>query len=694
MIVKVYNRYAPIRYEMNSLRREYNGEVHALNHFALGKKVIDISLSSSGRQMAVISKDRNDRYALQLLEAQELPDTWYVSINWMMNSPMRSVCMADKAPYIVVASDNSTLSFLEPNPFDGVVHTEWMKKYNTSTLRSAALAGSGAFVLAGCEDGTIFAYNTKGENIWRCTLGSSVEALSISAREDLIFAGCNGGDLAAISPSGEICWEYHHSAPLQSLALSLDGQNCIAGYGDGKVLIFECKKSNPALSFDLDKPPEGISYSKNGEMALLWSSDRCILMQKDTIIWDGRLAAPSGSPLIVRNAQLFPDGRNFVVGASDGSSERLVFYSVTTCQEKRAAAEASATLEAGTSLYKQGDYKGALSLFMHAESLVGPSLTSTFYRGQTLLQLKETKNAEDLFLKCLRHEGAQERETFMIQGIAALHLKKEKEAFDLFKQAASLARDDTSAQYALAVTKHLISNREIPCPPPLDDCMVAGLPIDLSPFILPNTVFTVDKCFLIPCRAEALEMVTRKGLYLNQVEKGIDTGYDIKKGDVGVVIDIIEDRILGPFEAAGYPQIRKPMPGTDPAEFIRSKKNVLAIRLKKPEEIHVVQKASEILKSNRIEVMISRNGEPYVTHPVVDGDACADILYHFGLAEKAVQYPGMNEIVSIVGGNLAGAKARVKGINRGQGTVMVELCDVSVAVPIMLNREMVAWKRR
>jgi tetratricopeptide (TPR) repeat protein len=689
--IKVDKRYACMCYQMYSPQIQNNCDVTCLKDFAVGTRVTDISMALSGNQMVVISKDQKGRDVLKFFEAQKLPDAWYVSINWMMNLPLKSVSLTEEGPYITASSENSFLSFLIPNPFDGVVRTDWMKRFAFSPLRSIASSNSGTTVLAGCEDGTLFAYQPHGEQRWKCALGSSVEALSISADGSSIVAGCRDGALLGINSSGEILEEYQYSSPVQSLALSPDGKDCAVGYEDGHVLFFENDLKDPARSFDRNEPPCGISYSKNGEMIFLWSPDECTLVHQHDIVWNGHLSSPSGSQLPIRCARISPDGKFFVAAVSDGDSELLKFYSITTHQEKSAWSEARSVFATGITLYKQGKYDGALSLFTHAENLVGPSLRSTFSRGEALYKNNDTKSALELFQKCLAYEKSEDRETLMMMGIAALHLKKENKALDLFKNAASLVHNDSSVQYALTMTQYLANNREGTCPPPLGDCMVAGLPIDLSPFIVAPSAKKYEKCFLMPCRGEALEQVTRSGIYVTQVQKGIDAGYNIKKGDIGIVIDVIDNRLIGVFEAAGFPQTRRPIPGNDPIEFVRSKKNVLSIRLQKPKNPEIIEKASEILKSIKTEILMTRDGEPYITRPLIEGDVCANVLYYFGLAERAVRYPKINDIVQIVKGDLAGAKACVKEFDQKQGTVTIELCDVTIAVPIVLKREMITW---
>lgn len=684
--LKVPKRYGCMCYQMYSIQILNGGDVKYLNDFAIGTRVTGMSMASSGNQMAVISRDQKDKNILTFLEAQQLPATWYVSIKWMMNMPLKAVCLAEKGPYIVVASENSFLSFLVPNPFDGMVHTEWMKRFPISPLRSTALSSMGTIVLAGCEDGTVFAYRPDGEHLWKCTLGSSVEDLSTSANGELIVAGCRDGSIIILNSSGEILQEYQNTSSVLSLAISPEGTEQTVGYEDGHVSIFENDRKDPVLSFDRIEPPCGISYSKNGDMILLWSPTKCTLVHKRNVIWDGDLP---GSPQHIRDAVLSPDGTFFVAGVSDNNSEWLKFYSIVTHQEMAARSEARGVIATGISLYTQGKYDAALSMFSHAESLVGPSLKSTFYRGETLSNLNDDKNAHDQFQKCLTYDDQQDRETLMMMGIAALHLKKEEKALDLFQHAESLEHNDASVHYAVAMTEYLLNSREGTCPPPLDDCMVAGLPIDLSSFLTSSSATKYERCFLIPCKTEALEQITHSGIYTTQVQRGIDAGYDIKKGDIGIAIDVVQDRLIGVFEASGFPQVRKPMPGRDPIDLVRSKKNILLIRVQKPDTFDIIKDASKILKSIKTEILMSRDGEPYIVSPVLKGDACSNVLYHFGLADKAVRYPEINDIILIAYGDLAGSKACVKGINRKEGTVTVELCDVTIAIPIEVKREMI-----
>ncbi|WP_243669271.1 hypothetical protein [Methanoculleus chikugoensis] len=77
--------------------------------------------------------------------------------------------------------------------------------------------------------------------------------------------------------------------------------------------------------------------------------------------------------------------------------------------------------------------------------------------------------------------------------------------------------------------------------------------------------------------------------------------------------------------------------------------------------------------------------------PVFEGEDAAHILYHFGLAPKPVPpYPQVGTIVKITGESFKGAEAIVTSIDRERGgKITVELCDVVVAVPIELDRDMV-----
>jgi transcription antitermination factor NusG len=76
-------------------------------------------------------------------------------------------------------------------------------------------------------------------------------------------------------------------------------------------------------------------------------------------------------------------------------------------------------------------------------------------------------------------------------------------------------------------------------------------------------------------------------------------------------------------------------------------------------------------------------------NPTFEGEAASHILHYFGLGQKMVPYPQVGAIVKITNENFEGDKAMVTSIDREKGKVTIELCDVVVAIPIELDRDMV-----
>ena len=276
-----------------------------------------------------------------------------------------------------------------------------------------------------------------------------------------------------------------------------------------------------------------------------------------------------------------------------------------------------------------------------------------------------------------------------MKGIAALRLNKDDVAHTIFEDAARLSSNDSIAQYLLKLVQYRKSKGETSCPAPIGDYVVGGIHINLASLIPSSVPNKYTKCFIMPCHSDEANEILEKQMFVTQVGKSIDAGYNIRKGDAGLILDVDSNCLVGVFEAQSFPRIGPLMPSFTSVRVGKATKNVLSIAVAPVGPLQSIPNARSIITSLRRDVLASRTSGVFMAKPVFEGEDASHILHYFGLSTKPVPYPQVGAIVKITSESFQGAEAMVTSIDRERGKVTVELCDVVVAIPIELDRDVI-----
>ncbi|NLB54710.1 MAG: hypothetical protein GX811_02910, partial [Lentisphaerae bacterium] len=435
-----------------------------------------------------------------------------------------------------------------------------------------------------------------------------------------------------------------------------------------------------------------ISFSRSGETILICLDRKLVLIDHSNVVWAGLPTRDRESGFTLCGAALSADSSYCIAAIRRGSTtDCLRFCSIKLPQMLIRDAEAEACIKEGTELFQRKKYAEGFDCFVRAEKLSVPSVFTVFCKAESLFHLDEPKRANEFYRECLRFNStkAGSTDTCIIRGIAALRLNNEDLAYSAFSDAERLSPNDPTARYLLALVRYRKSKGEVSCPAPIDDYSVDGIPVNLAsliPSVVPNNY---KKCFIMPCHSDEADEILGNKMFTTQVTKSIDAGYNVAKGDAGLIYNVDSDCLVGVFEAHSFPRIGPLMPSFTSARVGKSRKNVLSIAVVPVEPLQSISNGRSIITSLGREVLVSRTSGAFMVNPVFEGEDAAHILHHFGLASKPVPYPQAGTIVKITEESFKGAEAIVTSIDRERGKVTVELCDVVVAIPIELDRDMV-----
>ncbi len=675
--------------EMTCFESNLKGEVTYLKDFEIGRSIIGIS-AISGNTMALVARDRANIDYIYFLECQTPPHDWYVSITWKTDEKLSSVHLSDDSLLLYTLSE-SRLSCYVPDPFEGILQRRWIVELAHGERRCTAIPITGAMIALGSRTGTVTVYLSDGSRAWSADISSTITTLAFSNTGDLLAIGCNSGDLYLYTGLGDHILTRKFDYSIHSLAFSPGCANLAISFEHGKTQIFGPDLGAPLKTSTFIGPVQHASFSGSGETILLCLDRKLVLIDHHNVVWAGLPTRNRESAPTLRGAALSADSSYCIAAIRRGNADCLRFYSIKLPQILVKGAEAKACIKEGTAQFQRKRYAEALDWFVRAEELAGPSLFTAFCKGESLFHADELKRANELYHDCLSFDDTDPTsiDACIMRGIAALRLNKEDMAHAIFEDAIRLSPNDSTARYLLTLVQYRKSKGGMSCPAPIDDYVVDGIPVSLASLIPSLTPNKYKKCFIMPCYSDEVDGILKKQMFTTQISKSIDARYNIGKGDAGFILDVNSDCLIGVLEAQSFPRIGPLMPSFTSVRVGRSTKNALSISVAPVGSLKSVSNARSIITSLGREVLVSRTSGPFLADPVFEGGDVVHILYHFGLAQKPVPYPQVGTIVKITNENFNGAKAMVTSIDRNKGKVTVELCDVVVAIPIELDRDMV-----
>jgi hypothetical protein len=677
---------------MTCFGSDLKGEVTSLKDFEIGKSITGIS-TISGNTVALIARDRANTDYIYFLECQAPPHDWYASIIWKTYERLSSVHLSDDTPLIYTLSE-SRLSCYIPDPFEGILQRRWTMDLVHGEEYCTAIPTTGAMIALGSSSGTVTVYLSGGTRSWSADLSSIITALAFSDSGDFLAVGCSTGDLHIYTGHGDHVLTRKFDRSIYSLAFSPDCAKIVVGFDDGKTQIFGPDLGAPLKTSTFICPVRQVSFARSGETILICLDRKLVLIDHHNIIWSGLPTCNCESALTLSGAALSADSSYCIAAIKRGNADFLRFYSIKLPQMLVKEAEAEACIKEGTAHFQYKEYAEAFDCFLHAEKLAGPSLFTTFCKGESLFYVDELKRANEFYYECLGFDDTNlaSTDTCIMKGIAALRLNKEDVAHAIFEDAIRLFPNDSTIQYLLTLVQYRESRGEISCPAPIDDYVIDGIPVSLAsllPSLVPNKY---TKCFIMPCYSDEIDEILEKQMFTTQVGKSIDAGYNVGKGDAGLIFDIDSNNLIGVFEAQSFPRIGPLMPSFTSIRVGKSTKNVLSISVAPVGSLKSVPNARSIITSLGRDVSVSRTSGAFMVKPVFEGEDAAHVLHHFGLAPKRVPYPQVGTIVKVTNGPFKGTEAMVTSIDRERGKVTVELCDVVAAIPIELNRDTVEFQ--
>lgn len=119
----------------------------------------------------------------------------------------------------------------------------WNFTGTNAIIEDATISADGKYVVAGASvsgwDGTLYAFNSDGDVLWKIPISSAILPVAISPDDSLVVAGTNWG-ITAFDNSGMLVWNYT-GATASALAISAVGSQVLAGlwqYSGPAILLF------------------------------------------------------------------------------------------------------------------------------------------------------------------------------------------------------------------------------------------------------------------------------------------------------------------------------------------------------------------------------------------------------------------------------------------------------------------------
>ncbi|WP_243669269.1 WD40 repeat domain-containing protein [Methanoculleus chikugoensis] len=549
---------------MTCFEPDLKGEVTYLKDFEIGKSIIGIS-AISGNAMALIARDRANTDYIYFLECQTPPHDWYVSISWKTDEKLLSVHLSDDGLLLYTLSE-SRLSSYVPDPFDGILQRRWTIDLAHGEKHCTAIPNTGGAMIAlGSSNGTVTVYLSGGTRAWSTDLSSIITALAFSNSGDLLAVGCSTGDLHIYTGHGDPVLTRKFDKSIYSLAFSPGCTNIVVGFEDGTTQIFGSDLGAPPLKTSTFVcPARHVSFSRSGETILICLDRKLVLIDHCNVVWAGLPTRDRESALTLLGAALSADSSYCIATIKRGNTaDCLRFYSIKLPPQMLIReAEAEACIKEGTTLFQRKKYVEAFDCFVRAEKLSEPSLFTAFCKGESLFHLDELKRANEFYRECLgfNNTNARSIDACIMRGITALRLNNEDLAYAAFSDAERLSPpNDSTARYLLTLVQYRKSKGgEMSCPAPIDDYSVDGIPVNLASFIPSVVPNKYKKCFIMPCYSDEAGEIPEKKMFTTQVSKSIDTGYNVGKGDAGLIYNVDSDSLVGVFEAHSFPRIGPP----------------------------------------------------------------------------------------------------------------------------------------
>lgn len=350
--------------------------------------------------------------------------------------------------------------------------------------------------------------------------------------------------------------------------------------------------------------------------------------------------------------------------------------------------------------YRSQQYDVALEALESVIRSDPHSLLARYFAAETHLKLQHREPAEMQFAAAIPPLGTRvQKEEALVAGFAALRLLEYDRANDIFSKLHAADPKNTTAWYGLQIARDRGQTPDAISYP--ETAEVAGFPIPLHEIAGIHSYTPVngpeeirERYFIMPGHSRTIDTCEESLVFHTPVQRSVDSGYRVVKGDIGYFYDLGRDSLSGPYFAASAPHFAQMPPDHRSERASGHTKNVLAIPLATKGDVRVTDGAGAILESLGFKLMKTHTGELYLPDPVLVGDRAKRFasLVTKKKAREASYSPG--EYVMIVDGGFKGQRARVKEIDEEMDKIVVELDGVLLPVPIPLRLKQVSKERR
>lgn len=171
-------------------------------------------------------------------------------------------------------------------------------------------------IVAGAEDGTLYAFDRSGRLKWKNQVDGEAFRLAINAAADKIAVGTiRGAEFSVLRLSdGQLLWSHTAGAQTKAgMAISADGQRLAGGADDGIVRLWD-GDGHLLWHYQADhKKISRLSMTPNASAIVFGGNDHVYMLRADgSLAWRYRTGGE-----VWAGARITPDGTRIVAGSND-----------------------------------------------------------------------------------------------------------------------------------------------------------------------------------------------------------------------------------------------------------------------------------------------------------------------------------------------------------------------------------------
>lgn len=171
-------------------------------------------------------------------------------------------------------------------------------------------------IIAGAEDGTLYAFERDGTLKWKNQVEGEAFRLAINLEADKVAVGTiRGADFSVLRLSdGQLLWSHTAGAQTKAgMAISADGQRIVGGADDGVIRMWDAD-GHPIWQYQADhKKISRLSMTPDASAIVFGGNDHIYMLRADgSLVWRYRTGGE-----VWAGARITPDGSRIVAGSND-----------------------------------------------------------------------------------------------------------------------------------------------------------------------------------------------------------------------------------------------------------------------------------------------------------------------------------------------------------------------------------------